>query len=68
MFSNFSSCDSFDEDSKANVKPKRVFFSDTDTQLLVKCIEAHSDVINKNKTDGITPRMKWQVNKCLFST
>jgi hypothetical protein len=48
-------------DIKLDLKRKRVTFIETDTQLLIECVQFHNSVINNKKTNGITPLMKSKV-------
>jgi type IV secretory pathway ATPase VirB11/archaellum biosynthesis ATPase len=57
-------------DIKLDLKRKQVTFIETDTQLLIECVQYHNSVINNNKTNfnktttikQITPLMKSKVS------
>lgn len=42
-------------------KSKRASFNETDTKLLVKCIDKRDKIFNNKKANGITPAMKRKV-------
>ena len=53
-----------DTQEKSGTKGKRAVFNETDTKLLMDCIEKHANILNSKQTSGNALSMKNKVITC----